>query len=148
VVEVDKLQLWRLERTPLEVDLSSFSVFVVENFVDLPQYDLIDIGTSDQVLGMGKFANLVEGRFSNGIPLALKFFLTASVGCLLSIFAKASGVQEAGDFARALHSCVVCCGPYTILQCCIPGVVRCIILDKHNAGAYPKLHIKLLNEGK
>ena len=63
------------ERIPLEVDLSSFSVPMVENFVNLPKYDLIDIGASDQVLGtLGKFGNVVEGRFLNGIPLALKFF--------------------------------------------------------------------------
>jgi RIO-like serine/threonine protein kinase len=56
------------------LDLSVFSIPVLKDFDAIPQYDLNEIGVTGQVIGMGKFGNVVEGKSSNGLPLALKLF--------------------------------------------------------------------------
>jgi hypothetical protein len=74
---VKPIQSWRgrlQASTCLEVDLLFFLVPVFEHFANLPQYDLIEIGVTSQVIGMEKFGNVVEGEFSNSLPLALKLF--------------------------------------------------------------------------
>jgi hypothetical protein len=58
----------------LGLDLSVFSVPMLKDFDAIPQYDLNEIGVTGRVIGMGKFGNVLEGKFSNGLPLALKLF--------------------------------------------------------------------------